>query len=394
MRWIVICIGLSNTEVSPGHRFSDHSCPSRVVCLMILLLTLGPSIGGQDKAGKVGSLPPEKNLDVASALKSVVLIVVHDKAGQPIRQGSGFFVDANGKLVTNFHVIRDAAGAVVKSSDGAFYQVAGVLKTDKQNDLAVLRVLGKDFRPLPLGDSDAAHVGDKVLAIGSPLGLDETVSDGLISGIRDADGFKVFQTTAAISSGSSGGALLNLRGQVIGVTTAQLTAGQNLNFAIPVNYVKSLLDANVAVPFSPPVSSPVIQQQKLQPEVSTPLSIPRYWMSLDGGSTVEVSVDGEYLYEIMKGQDVEDGYIKKFNYICELKRKGGQWAGECKFNFLLNWGSLISKTWCPLSLEETVTSVSPTRIEGISQEPEPGPRPESCPRASSNKSPFTLIPKY
>ncbi|MGB8495642.1 MAG: trypsin-like peptidase domain-containing protein [Candidatus Acidiferrum sp.] len=192
---------------------------------MTLLLMLGPPISSQDKARKTDQIPPERKLDVATALKSVVLVVVYDKAGQPIGQGSGFFVNASGKLVTNFHVIKEAAGAVVKSSDGAFYQVAGVLKTDKLNDVAVLKVLGKDFKPLPLGDSDAVHVGDKVLAIGSPLGLDETVSDGLISGIREADGSKVFQTTAAISPGSSGGALLNSRGRVIGVTAAQLLIG-------------------------------------------------------------------------------------------------------------------------------------------------------------------------
>jgi hypothetical protein len=365
-----------------------------MVFLTILLLALGPSINGQDKARKVGPLPPERNLNFASILKSVVLVVVYDAAGQPIGQGSGFFVDATGKLVTNFHVIKDAAGAVVKSSDGAFYQVAGVLNTDKQNDLAVLKVIGKDFRPLPLGDSEGAHVGDKVLAIGSPLGLDETVSDGLISGIREADGFKFFQTTAAISPGSSGGALLNLRGQVIGVTASQLTTGQNLNFAIPVNYVKSLLDVNVTMSFSPPASSSVVEQKKPQPEVSAPLSIPRYWMSLDGGNTVEVRVDGEYLYEIMKDRDVEDRYVKQYNYICELKRQGSQWVGTCKFNFLLNWGSMVSKTWCPVNLEEAVTSVSPTRIEGISQAPESGPNAESCPRASPKKNPFTLIPKF
>ncbi|MGB8495078.1 MAG: hypothetical protein WCE53_11810 [Candidatus Acidiferrum sp.] len=83
-----------------------------------------------------------------------------------------------------------------------------------------------------------------------------------------------------------------------------------MNFAIPVNYVKSLLDANVALPFAPSDSSPVIAQEKPQPKESTLATIPRYWLNVVGGSTVEKRVDGEYVYETMKDQDIEDGYVK------------------------------------------------------------------------------------
>ena len=185
-------------------------------------------------------------------------------------QGSGFFVDRTGKLVTNFHVIEAAASAVVKSSMGAFYPVKGVLGIDKEHDLAVLKVAGSDFTFLPLGDSDVVQLGDKVVAIGSPLGLEDTISDGLISGIRDLGKYTVFQTTAAISPGSSGGVLLNSKGEVVGITSFQLTSGQNLNFAIPVKYAKPLLKSDELLAFAPIQEAPVETPRPSAQDVAMP----------------------------------------------------------------------------------------------------------------------------
>jgi S1-C subfamily serine protease len=181
------------------------------------------------------------------------MVLILDQTGRELGTGSGFLVSADGKVVTNYHVVSmpGAAQAELRFADGGSYQADGILAMDPDRDLAVLRIraTGRNFQFLTLANSDRVQVGERVLAIGSPLaGLstvntENTVSDGIVSGIRDwsNDKMKVFQITAPVSPGSSGGALLNMEGEVIGVTFAQLVVGQNLNFAIPIGYVQSLL---------------------------------------------------------------------------------------------------------------------------------------------------------
>lgn len=193
------------------------------------------------------------------ALSAVVLIVAQDASGRPQRQGSGFVVTTDGKVVTNFHVIDGMTSAVVKFSDGAFYQVAGVTAADPDKDLAVLKIdaIGRVFPVLPLGDSERVEVGEKVLALGSPLGFENTLSDGIISAIREFGGRKWLQTTAPVSPGSSGGALLDTSGRVVGVMALSwrlrdldIPIGQNINFAIPINSLLPLLRNAVPKPLS------------------------------------------------------------------------------------------------------------------------------------------------
>jgi hypothetical protein len=338
--------------------------------------------------------PPEKKtLDVSAALESVVSLIISDSEGKAIAQGSGFLVDGSGKVVTNFHLIENAARVAVKSTEGAFYPVTGILAVDKDNDLAVLKVAGKNFKILPLADSDRVHVGDKVVAIGSPLGLEQTVSDGLISGIRDVGSSKVFQTTAAISPGSSGGVLLNAHGEVIAVTAFQLTSGQNLNFAIPVNYVKPLLTASAVVPFSPrgvSLSSTNAEPPRIP---APPPAIPKYWTHLSDGSTVEVRMDGDHLYEMSDRP--------QYKYICDLKLQDNGWAGKCTIHITTGDGIALSFRYCTLEAEEFITSVSPTRIEGKSQQIESGGPVQytnefgfqPCPRTGTTRTQFVLIPR-
>jgi hypothetical protein len=152
--------------------------------------------------------------------------------------------------VTNYHVIQGATSAEIRFPDGASYSVGGLLASNPERDLVVLKIktTSNEFRFLSLGDSDRVQVGEQVVAIGSPLGLEATVSPGFISGMRELDGLKLLQTTAPISPGNSGGAFINLSGEVVGVPTLTLTSvrqkatvSQNLNFAVPSNYVRDLL---------------------------------------------------------------------------------------------------------------------------------------------------------
>jgi V8-like Glu-specific endopeptidase len=188
-----------------------------------------------------------RRLDISAIAReangSVVSIVMSDKEGHPIAQGSGFLISKDGWVVTNYHVIRNGKSAVVKLPDGALFAVEGVLTSDKHRDVAVIKAHGSDFRTLALGDSDRLQVGEEVVAIGSPLSLESTVSNGIVSGIRTAEeeGGKFLQITAPISPGSSGGPLFNMAGGVVGITTSHLVGGENLNFAIPINDVKPML---------------------------------------------------------------------------------------------------------------------------------------------------------
>jgi hypothetical protein len=177
---------------------------------------------------------------------SIVSIVMFDKDGKPLGQGSGFVVSKDGLIVTNYHVIAEGVSAVAKLPDDAFYLIDGVLASDKVRDVAVLKAHGHNFRTLPLGNSDRIQVGEEVVAIGSPLSLESTVSNGIVSGIRAVkeEGGKYLQITAPISPGSSGGPLFNMAGEVVGITTMYLKGGENLNFAIPINDAKRLLLTN------------------------------------------------------------------------------------------------------------------------------------------------------
>lgn len=164
--------------------------------------------------------------------------------------GSGFCLDAKGEIVTNFHVIRDAlkiGGPILAVTQDGRILTASVRGYDEATDLALLEVdLGRQPLPtLPLGDSDAVRVGDWVIAIGSPFELDHTVTVGIISG-KGRSGLDgayddFLQTDAAINFGNSGGPLVALTGEVIGINTLVLARGQGLGFAIPVNILKELL---------------------------------------------------------------------------------------------------------------------------------------------------------
>ena len=172
-------------------------------------------------------------------------IAVLVAAGQSLpKMGTGFYIKSTGLLLTNFHVIEGAEQVGVKlPPDGATYKAHKVKGYDLTNDLAILEVETGAVKPVTLGNSDEAYVGEPITVISNPGGLEQTVSNGLLSGIRDFNGRKLLQISAPISPGSSGAPVFNERGEVIGVVVAYLPFGQNLNFAIPINYAKPLLNS-------------------------------------------------------------------------------------------------------------------------------------------------------
>lgn len=205
-----------------------------------------------DAASPKGVAPAHAELSpdalFARCSPSVVRVEVAVIPNQICGSGSGFFVSADGLLVTNFHVIRNVRYVTVEADDGRRMDVEGVVAADEQADLAVLQVRtgGATTAPLALaGGDDPPRVGTKVFALGCPRGLKNVLSEGLVSGANRADllGAQIpaLQTTAAISHGSSGGPLLTADGRVVGVTTASFRDAQNLNFAVPAATVRGLL---------------------------------------------------------------------------------------------------------------------------------------------------------
>ncbi len=197
--------------------------------------------------------------DIAEkALAATVYLEMQDKNGKTLGIGSGFFVKSN-LIATNYHVIEGAAKGTAKLV-GKYtqYNIEGVTATDKVNDLALLKVTAYGIKPLSLGESDTVRIGETVYVAGNPKGLEGTFSDGLISNRRDRYTKERLQMTAPISPGSSGGPVLNRKGEVIGVSFAvykDLDA-QNLNFAIPSRYLKKLLkQSGLAKPLSQGQSS-------------------------------------------------------------------------------------------------------------------------------------------
>jgi tetratricopeptide (TPR) repeat protein len=166
---------------------------------------------------------------------STVIILIYDKDGKIIGQGSGFFISKEGDIITNRHVLAGAHRAEVKTVDGKIYPITLIVAEDKEADIikASVNIPKESLRPLSLSSS-IPEAGERVAVIGSPLGLERTVSDGIVSAVREISAFgKIYQISAPISAGSSGSPVVNMKGEVIGVATFQFIEGQNLNFAIP-----------------------------------------------------------------------------------------------------------------------------------------------------------------
>ena len=211
-----------------------------------------PSNASGAKESTVGDPPkptPTAQEVYEHASPSVVTVIVRDGAGVVLGIGSGFFVDRERLLVTNYHVIELAFSATVTVPGRKELAVEGVVAANAKRDLAILQVRTGNaiVSSLALANDSLPPVGIQVYAIGTPKGYVNTLSRGLVSGVREIDGQPWVQIDAPISPGSSGGPLLNQYGEVIGVTTCFCPEGQNLNFAIPVSAVRPLLKRGTRV---------------------------------------------------------------------------------------------------------------------------------------------------
>lgn len=224
-----------------------------LLVLVLSVITFAQAAHGQDtlsdpirvdKLKLAGQASPESLPDLVRRVKpSVVSVLTYDAKGEPLISGSGFFIGP-GKVVTNSHVIRGAHRVEIHTLEGKgrTYPVAGALAVDEEADLALLSVdlPAERSRPLTLTKT-LPEEGEQVFVIGNPLRLEGSVSNGIVSAVREVpDLGRIIQITAPVSHGNSGSPLFNMNGQVIGIVTVKVTNGQNINLALGVSRIASL----------------------------------------------------------------------------------------------------------------------------------------------------------
>ncbi len=197
------------------------------------------------KNNKVNVASKDKN-PINKLNNATVQIETFNRAGSKVGEGSGFIVDPKGVIVTNNHVIHNAFSVIVRLQNGDIYKEIVIRDYNEEKDLAIVKLNGFDLPTVDLGNSNKIDTGNKIIVCGNTLGeYENSMSTGIISGIRHNDmGYKYIQMTAPISPGNSGGPVSLESGEVIGVSVATRLDGQNVNFAVPINYVLGMLENN------------------------------------------------------------------------------------------------------------------------------------------------------
>jgi V8-like Glu-specific endopeptidase len=349
--------------------------------------------------------PNQSSLDSPSIVARVspAVVLIKGESGSGTVLGSGLIVSPDGKIATNLHVIRDLKTAGVQLASGEIFDAVSVLAFDDRKDLAIVKIAGFDLPTVELGNSNDVKTGERVVAIGSPLGLQGTVTTGVVSAIRDdpfGSGAKVIQTDASVNPGNSGGPLLNDRAQAIGVVTFKVKQGgqgEGLNFAMPMNYVRGMLD-NLQKPMSLEELRANLSATKTDVFKSS-AGYPALWKSLSTGTVKSLRFEGDHVY----GETVLSEEQRKVQFnTYELKNDGEGYKGIIRSGFTCEYVSGFG-AWsrqqdnrCTLEHRIEFTSVTPNRIDGRYFSP-PTDSKFDCKKCSYSKpavwTPFVWIPQ-
>jgi S1-C subfamily serine protease len=318
--------------------------------IVLSVVIAAAALQGQISSGEI----------VKRAAPAVVAIRTSSPSGES--SASGFIVDPSGTIVTNLHVVEGVTAVAVKLPNGDVYDQVKVRAFDARKDLAILQVPGFGLPTIPLGDSESVQPGQPVVLIGNPLGvLEGSVSSGVISGVRQLEGFRAIQTDAAANPGNSGGPLLDSGGNAIGVLSFTVRGAESLNFVVPINYARGLL-----------VSKEAFEIDELDKRVSgsrgadlfgQKSGFPQRWKSLVSGASEIVRVDGDRIYveTVLSSKDKDAG---KFG-VAELTKKGEKFAGVFREGIPCTWeGWSSGQNFCRLERPIEIDLLTPTRIEG------------------------------
>lgn len=304
-------------KIAPPPIFKESRDPNFVVSVV---QEVGPAVVRIDTSRTVTSRVPDEFNDPFFRRFFGSRIPTQPREKQQRGNGSGFIVNSNGEILTNAHVVDGADRVTVELKDGRKFD-GQVLGEDPVTDVAVIKIDADNLPTVPLGDSDKVQPGEAVIAIGNPLGLNYTVTSGIISAIGRSSSdigasdkrVDYMQTDAAINPGNSGGPLLSARGRVIGMNTAIIRGAQGLGFAIPVNTVKrisqELIDkGRVDHPYLG------IQMVTLTPDVKEKLN------SEIGNPNISAD-KGVLLIRIMRGSPASQGGLKAGDVIVSINDK-------------------------------------------------------------------------
>jgi len=217
----------------------------RAALLLVVGLVLVAAARGMLTRRDGGELPRL----VKRVQPAVVTVMAYNDLDEVVFQGSGFFITPEGRFLTNYHVLAQAARAEVKTAAGRCYPITGVVAADQDWDLVMAEIGCPRHAASSLKISDAMpEVGEQVAVVGSPLGLEQTLSIGVVAARRRVSGGTYLQISAPVSPGSSGSPVINMAGEVVGVASLQVVKGQNLNFAVPASRALALQHQAAARP--------------------------------------------------------------------------------------------------------------------------------------------------
>ena len=267
----------------------------RIFLSTFLLFLASPAALGQESIADL----------IIRVKPSVVKIIVYDMQGKQTVSGSGFFISKT-KVMTNKHVVAGAHSVGIKMSDGSLVYAHNIQNVP-DIDIAILdfKPNGKFIKPLPIA-AISPREGDKIIVIGSPLGLEGSVSDGIVSAIRKISIGNYLQITAPISPGSSGSPVVDISGHVVGIATLNIEGGQSLNFAIPAQQVASFW-VNQVSSDSPVVNDPLKQESPKRSE----MDLTGNWVSLMETNRYQIIDDGQKLSIVVFWK----GYARSENHI-------------------------------------------------------------------------------
>jgi S1-C subfamily serine protease len=343
-----------------------------------------------------------QSFDSAEITKKIAptVVLIRGKTDDGDLLGSGFIISSDGKIATNLHVVEKLRNGGVQLASGEKFDSFSILSFDARKDIAIIKIPGFDLPTVPLGNSNNAQVGEPVLAVGSPLGLQGSVTTGVLSSIRDdpaGGGFKVLQTDASVNPGNSGGPLVNRQSEVIGIITFKIGGSENLNFAIPINYLRGLMDSATTSMNLDELRSKITNTS----DVFKSDDFPKQWKSLTSGTTKLIRRDGDRIYveTVMNDAGKSAGC---FN-LADLHKEGDIFTGtgrdSCVCQYSKGLGVYAREYTNRFTIQYTteISTLGPTRIEGRTLIPPKGTKFD-CPKGVYEKppsewQPFSWIPE-
>jgi hypothetical protein len=323
---------------------------------------------------------------------AVVLVTGITDEGKTL--GSGFVVTSDGKIATNLHVIRNLRSGGVQLASGEKFDSFSVLAFDERKDIAVIKIAGFDLPTVSLGNSNSIQVGEPVLTMGSPLGLQGSVTEGVVSSMRDdpfGGGFKMIQTDASVNPGNSGGPLVNQKGEVVGIVRYKIGGSENLNFAVPINYLRGMLEVPPTVISLDDLRVKLAKQTDV---FQSSESFPTRWKSLATGTAKIIRRDADRIYveTVLPEAQKQAGCFT----LADLRRQGESYSGTSRVSCVCanRFGVVTNRYTLEHQIE--ITSLSPTRIEGWIMAPARDAK-FNCAKQTYSKppirQPFSWIPE-